>query len=52
MRMIIGLTRPSAGELRVFGMPVAQLTRQHKARIGLVPQENNLDPDLVGTPES
>ena len=27
-------------------MPVAQLNRQHKARIGLVPQENNLDPDL------
>ena len=46
MRMIMGLTRPSAGELRVFGMPVAQLTRQHKARVGLVPQENNLDPDL------
>ncbi len=46
MRMIMGLTRPSAGELSVFGMPVAQLTRQHRARIGLVPQENNLDPDL------
>jgi zinc protease len=28
MRMIMGLTRPSAGELFVFGMPVAQLTRQ------------------------
>jgi lipooligosaccharide transport system ATP-binding protein len=46
MRMIMGLTTPSAGELRVFGTPVARLTRQHKARIGLVPQENNLDPDL------
>jgi lipooligosaccharide transport system ATP-binding protein len=46
MRMIMGLTTPSAGELRVFGVPVAGLTRQHKARIGLVPQENNLDPDL------
>jgi lipooligosaccharide transport system ATP-binding protein len=46
MRMIMGLTRPSAGELRVFGVPVGRLSRQHKARIGLVPQENNLDPDL------
>jgi lipooligosaccharide transport system ATP-binding protein len=46
MRMIMGLTTPSAGELRVFGLPVAELGREHKARIGLVPQENNLDPDL------
>ena len=46
MRMIMGLTTPSAGELTVFGVPVAELSREHKARIGLVPQENNLDPDL------
>jgi lipooligosaccharide transport system ATP-binding protein len=46
MRMIMGLTTPSAGALTVFGVPVADLTRAHKARIGLVPQENNLDPDL------
>jgi lipooligosaccharide transport system ATP-binding protein len=46
MRMIIGLTTPSAGELSVFGVPLAGLTRDHKARIGLVPQDNNLDPDL------
>ena len=46
MRMIMGLTTPSAGDLRVFGVPVAGLGRRHKARIGLVPQENNLDPDL------
>jgi lipooligosaccharide transport system ATP-binding protein len=46
MRMIMGLTTPSAGELSVFGVPLAGLTRGHKARIGLVPQDNNLDPDL------
>jgi lipooligosaccharide transport system ATP-binding protein len=46
MRMIMGLTTPSAGALAVFGVPVAALTRADKARIGLVPQENNLDPDL------
>jgi ATP-binding cassette subfamily B protein len=39
MRIIMGLTRPSGGELRVFGVPAARLTRQDKARIGLVPQE-------------
>jgi lipooligosaccharide transport system ATP-binding protein len=46
MRMIMGLTTPSAGELFVFGAPVATLTRADRSRIGLVPQENNLDPDL------
>jgi len=46
MRMIMGLTVPSAGELRVFDVPVGALGRQQKARIGLVPQDNNLDPDL------
>jgi lipooligosaccharide transport system ATP-binding protein len=46
MRMIMGLTTPSAGDLQVFGVPVAELARAHRARIGLVPQDNNLDPDL------
>ena len=46
MRMIMGLTRPSAGRLRLFGTPVGALDRALRARIGLVPQEDNLDPDL------
>src|SRR5918999_2511477 len=46
MRMIMGLTRPSGGSLTLFGKPVSALTRQDRARIGLVPQEDNLDPDL------
>jgi lipooligosaccharide transport system ATP-binding protein len=46
MRMIMGLTTPSAGELTVFGVPPGALSREQKARIGLVPQDDNLDPDL------
>jgi lipooligosaccharide transport system ATP-binding protein len=46
MRMIMGTTTVSAGELSVFGMRVADLGRKEKARIGLVPQDDNLDPDL------
>ena len=46
MRMIMGLTSVTAGELRVFGVPVGEITRREKARIGLVPQDNNLDPDF------
>ena len=47
MRMIMGLTEVSAGSLEVFGEPVQRMSRQTKARIGLVPQESNLDPDIT-----
>ncbi len=46
MRMIMGLTRPSGGTLLLFGVPPGALDRSLKARVGLVPQEDNLDPDL------
>ena len=46
MRMIMGLTSVSGGELTVFGKPVDAVDRADRARIGLVPQEDNLDPDL------
>lgn len=47
MRMLMGLTRMTSGELTVFGDAVSTLTRAQKSRIGLVPQEDNLDPDLT-----
>ena len=47
MRMIMGLSTVSGGELTVFGLPVQQMTREMKARIGMVSQENNLDPDIT-----
>jgi lipooligosaccharide transport system ATP-binding protein len=46
MRMIMGLTTPTAGELTVFGAPPGALSRAQKACVGLVPQDDNLDPDL------
>jgi lipooligosaccharide transport system ATP-binding protein len=46
MRMLIGLTAPTAGELTVFGEKPFTISRATKKRIGLVPQEDNLDPDL------
>ena len=46
MRMIMGLTRPTAGRLLLFGARPQALGRALRARIGLVPQEDNLDPDL------
>ncbi|MFO1070233.1 MAG: ATP-binding cassette domain-containing protein [Geminicoccaceae bacterium] len=47
MRMLMGLTRPTAGTLTVFGRPLADADRAQRRRVGLVPQDNNLDPDLT-----
>ena len=46
MKMIYCAARPSGGSLTVFGHDVNQGQRGIKARLGVVPQENNLDPDL------
>jgi lipooligosaccharide transport system ATP-binding protein len=46
MRMIMGLSTLTGGTLDVFGAPIQELSRDNKARIGLVPQESNLDPDI------
>lgn len=46
MRMIMGLTTITSGSLDLFGKPVHVVDRVDRGRIGLVPQENNLDPEL------
>ncbi len=46
MRMIACRTPPSHGELFVEGINVREGGRRIRAMIGVVPQENNLDPDL------
>ncbi|MCF8467592.1 MAG: ATP-binding cassette domain-containing protein [Sneathiella sp.] len=46
MRMIMGLSDVTAGTLEVFGKPAKNMPRNIKAKIGLVPQETNLDPDI------
>ena len=47
MKMIYGLATVGEGELRVLGMDARTERRQIKARIGVVPQETNLDGDLT-----
>ncbi len=37
---------PTAGEVRVFGMNVTEKPAEIKSRTGVMPQDNNLDPDL------
>jgi len=46
MKMIYGAAVPTGGELRVAGLDVTRHERDVKRRIGVVPQENNLDDDL------
>ncbi len=37
---------PSSGEVRVFGLNVREHPAEIKSRLGVMPQDNNLDPDL------
>src|ERR671916_892076 len=46
MKMIYGAVIPTSGELDVAGLDVRRREREIKRRIGVVPQENNLDDDL------
>jgi len=46
MKMVYCIAEPTSGSLKVFGLDVHDNPRQIKARLGVVPQENNLDPDL------
>jgi lipooligosaccharide transport system ATP-binding protein len=46
MKMIYGAVIPTGGELAVGGLDVYHHEREIKRRIGVVPQENNLDDEL------
>jgi lipooligosaccharide transport system ATP-binding protein len=47
MKMIYGLAAVNGGELQVLGLDVQRQRREVKARIGVVPQEQNLDRELT-----
>ncbi len=47
MKTIYGLATVDDGELRVLGMDANHQRRQIKSRIGVVPQETNLDGELT-----
>jgi len=46
VKMIYGFSPVTSGKLTVFGMDVKTNIRNIKRLLGVVPQENNLDPDL------
>jgi lipooligosaccharide transport system ATP-binding protein len=46
IRMIIAVSPPTAGDIWVDGLDVKKYPREIKARLGVVPQTDNLDEDL------
>jgi lipooligosaccharide transport system ATP-binding protein len=47
MRIIYCFMPPTSGKVRVFDMDVIENPSRIKARIGVMPQDNNFDPDLT-----
>ena len=47
LRCCLGLTAPDAGEITLDSLPVPARARAARARVGVVPQFDNLDPDFT-----
>ncbi len=47
IKMLLGLVRPTSGKIEIFGMDASSNLKAIKRRIGVVPQTDNLDPDLT-----
>ncbi len=47
LRLCLGLVEPDAGHITVLGTPVPKAARQARVRVGVVSQNDNLDPDFT-----
>lgn len=47
LRMLLGIATPDAGTIRLCGEPIPGRARIARARVGVVPQFDNLDPDFT-----
>jgi lipooligosaccharide transport system ATP-binding protein len=47
LRMLLGIVAPDAGRISLCGEPVPARAREARARVGVVPQFDNLDPDFT-----
>ncbi len=47
LKLCLGLIEPDAGAIELLGEPVPRRARQARARVGVVPQFDNLDPDFT-----
>lgn len=47
LRLLLGLTVPDAGQIDMLGFAVPRQAREARAKVGVVPQMDNLDPDFT-----
>jgi lipooligosaccharide transport system ATP-binding protein len=47
LRLCLGLTAPDSGAVRLNGFAIPDQAQQARARVGVVPQFDNLDPDFT-----
>jgi lipooligosaccharide transport system ATP-binding protein len=47
LRLCLGLIAPDSGDIELLGEPVPRKAREARARVGVVPQSDNLDPDFT-----
>jgi lipooligosaccharide transport system ATP-binding protein len=47
LKLCLGLIAPDAGEIELIGEPIPQRAREARAKVGVVPQFDNLDPDFT-----
>jgi lipooligosaccharide transport system ATP-binding protein len=47
LKLLLGLLQPDAGEITMLGHPVPTQARQARALVGVVPQNDALDPDFT-----
>ena len=49
LRLCLGLTAPDSGTVRLNGLAIPAEAQQARARVGVVPQFDNLDPDFTAS---
>ncbi len=47
LRLLLGHTHPTSGNIEVLGYGIPQEARAMRARVGVVPQQDSLDPDFT-----
>ncbi|CAK0750025.1 Nod factor export ATP-binding protein I [Gammaproteobacteria bacterium] len=47
LRLLLGHTPPTAGSIEVLGYSIPREARAMRTRVGVVPQQDNLDPDFT-----
>jgi len=47
LKLVLGLLEPTAGRIELLGLPVPRRAREARAQVGVVPQNDPLDPDFT-----